>query len=126
MKLLILSTILLVSSLAQALNEPKILTTLEKATVLALLTESEDLHPSYQNDLKQLFSDAVYDYRASISEFKCEKIGRSSIVRCDIQVSTDNSIDEDKGWGSVYKIEAMLNIKNTIQLVSARSEGLAG
>lgn len=99
----------------------------DKASIISQLLQSDKLDINVKKDLSQMFSGAIYGYRASILSFVCKYRGRSSMVDCSITIGTDNLLDDDEGWGSIYEINSTFNARDKNKTIrNVRVLGVAG
>lgn len=78
-------------------------------------------------DLAQLFDGtSTYNRRISVISFSCEKkSAKAKEANCEIQIGQDDLTDDDTGYGWIYGIKFILNIKKN-SVSKAGHYGIAG
>jgi len=103
----------------------------QKADIIVQLSEMKEPIFAGRNqvgtDLSQIFDGtSTYEKRISIISFSCTKNSpKAKHALCEIQVGQDDLTDDDTGYGWVYGIKFILNIKKN-SVIKAEYYGIAG
>lgn len=64
--------------------------------------------------IKSLLNGQNYEVRLSIIDTVCNQKMKSLVTECNLSIGIDDMDDEDRGWGSIYSLQYLLDTKGQV------------
>lgn len=86
------------------------------AMMLGQAAVSRHLRPEHKKVLSYILLGQDYDYRASVIDVSCKLDSNDNTKTCVFMIGVDDLNDDDRGWGTVYKLNVEVDAETNHML----------